>query len=69
MATDDLDAAQLHVAAEHVQAAIAAVETATHSSTSAGPAGAVYVGWARHLTDDWRGLALLAARGDAGAGP
>jgi hypothetical protein len=63
---EDREARHLQDAAASVQRAAKALEAAAAESGSSGRRG-VYASWARHLLDDWRGVALLAARVDPDA--
>jgi hypothetical protein len=63
---EDREACRLRDAAASVQRAATALEAAAAESGSAGRRD-VYASWARHLLDDWRGVALLAARVDPDA--
>jgi hypothetical protein len=59
--TDDLESRELRLAVAGLQQAQQALEAL---ASKAPGHRAVYTTWARHLADDWRGVALLAARAE-----
>jgi hypothetical protein len=58
---DDVEAQRLHDAETSLQRAVQAFTALAGSSAFVGRR-AVYSAWASHLTEDWRSVALLAAR-------
>jgi hypothetical protein len=67
---DDIDLEGLeqrhqHAAVEDLNRALFELEQLTAFETARGRK-AVYGAWAAHLRDDWRGIALLAARVEPG---
>jgi hypothetical protein len=61
--SDDVEAQRLHEAEASLQRAVQAFTALAGSSAFVGRR-AVYTAWASHLTEDWRSVALLAARAD-----
>jgi hypothetical protein len=59
---EDREAARLRDAAASLQRAVHALEAVAAAESTSSGRRAVYAGWASHLANDWRGVALLAAR-------